>query len=177
MICERCKKKKVSVIHRCVRSGRVQLQHLCTSCSEILEATGELEEISAALPPYTAPMMEEEGGCFPFFLTPNACHDSQGTCSGCGMSLEELLSEGRTGCAQCYTVFAGTIRKAVRAMHQNATHAGRLPTAARRRQEEARKLVSLREALREAIGVEDYERAVTLRDEIRVLEAGMACNT
>ncbi len=174
MICERCQKKNAAVIHRSIRGGRMQVRYVCATCSEVLEATGELEDISAALPPYTASMIREDGGCFPFFLPAqdkNRVEAGGEICPLCGMSEAELLAEGRAGCPQCYATFGRVIAHATAAMHRGAMHVGRVPAAVRRRQEKERRLSELREKLQGAIAGEAYEEAAALRDEIRGLEA------
>ncbi len=173
MICERCKKKNASVIHRDLRAGRVRVRHLCAECTEILEATGELRDISTALPPYMAPLAEDEGGCFPFFLPTgsNAAGGKTAPCPLCGMSEDELIAAGRAGCPMCYTAFGGLLSGSIRAMQGANVHKGRLPAAVRRKQERSARLLELRRSLEEAVRAEDYERAVGLRDEIRALEA------
>ena len=176
MICERCQKKKASVTHRDLRAGRLSVRHLCAECTEVLESTGELQDISAALPPYIAPLAEDEGGRFPLFpaATPtegSARSKGQVKCPLCGMTHAELLAGGRAGCPRCYAVFSETLSSALCAMQGTAAHVGRVPTAVRMRKERGMRLVALRESLREAVAAEQYERAAGLRDEIRALES------
>ncbi len=173
MICERCRKKQVSVIHRQMRVGKLQIWHVCSSCSEILEATEELEDISAALPPYTASATEENGGSFPFFLPPMATEDHAAVCPLCGMTADELKTEGRAGCPRCYEVFAPVIRASAEVLHGRLCHAGQLPSAVRARKESEKQLATLREELRQAVASEAYERAAALRDNIRRLESAV----
>lgn len=176
MICERCQKKKASVIHRDLHAGRLSVRHLCAECTEVLESTGELQDISAVLPPYMAPLSEDGGGRFPFF---SAGKVSEGgakarnhpKCPLCGMNLSDLLSGGRAGCPRCYEVFSDTLSGAISAMHGAQTHIGRVPAAVRVRKERGVRLAALRECLREAVASEQYERAAGLRDEIRALES------
>ena len=176
MICERCQKKKVSVIHRDTHEGRLSVRHLCADCTEVLESTGELQEISAVLPSYMAPLSEESGGRFPFFFVrTNTESGSKGRnqpkCSLCGMTLSDLLVGGRAGCPRCYEVFADTLSGAISAMHGPLSHVGHVPAAVRVRKERSVQLAALRECLKEAIISEQFERAASLRDEIRALES------
>ena len=176
MICERCQKKKVSVIHRDTHEGRLSVRHLCAECTDILESTGELQEISAVLPAYIAPLSEEDGGSFPFFFS-HIANESGGKaknhpkCTLCGMTLSDLLVGGRTGCSRCYEVFAEPLSGAISAMHGHLSHVGRVPTAVRARREQSARLAALRECLKEAVIAEQFERAASLRDEIRALES------
>ncbi len=177
MICERCRKKKASVIHREVRAGRLAIRHLCGECTEVLEAAGELGDISAALPPYTAPLVEDDGGCFPFFLPPDGgagAENLPAACPLCGMAPAELTAGGRAGCPQCYTVYADLLAGALLSLRGDAPHRGCLPTAVRERRARTARIESLRTSLREAVAAEQYERAAELRDEIRALEGSGA---
>ncbi len=176
MICERCQKKKASVIHREMRGGRMAVRHLCAECTEVLESTGELEDISAALPPYMAPLSEDEGGRFPLFSGKRIPeHTAKGRtqvkCPLCGMNGNDLSAVGRAGCPRCYDTFSDTLSAAICAMNGDTPHKGRVPAAVRERQERGARLATLRERLREAVLAEQYERAATLRDEIRALES------
>ena len=176
MICERCQKKKASVIHRNTHAGRLSVRHLCAECTEVLESTGELQEISAVLPSYIAPLSEEGGGRFPFFFTHT---DAEGSgkgrshpkCSLCGMALSDLIAGGRAGCPRCYEVFSTTLSGAISAMYGPISHVGQTPAAVRLRKERSVRLATLRENLKEAVIAEQFERAAGLRDEIRALES------
>ena len=175
MICERCQKKKASVIHRDQRVGRMSVRHLCAECTEVLESTGELQDISAAFPPYIAPLADDEGGRFPLFSTVtspggNTRTKSHPKCPLCGMTHAELIAGGRAGCPQCYEVFSEAISGALCAVQGKSSHVGRIPNAVRMRKERGIRLAALRESLREAIVSEQFERAAGLRDEIRALE-------
>ncbi len=175
MICERCQKKKASVIHRDTRAGKLSIRHLCAECTEVLESTGELQDISSALPPYIAPLSEDEGGRFPFFsgtrlMDVGTKSKSQPKCSLCAMTLADLLTIGRAGCPRCYEIFRETLSGAIETMLGVHHHIGHVPSAVRLRKERGLRLAALRESLKEAIATEQYERAAGFRDEIRALE-------
>ena len=147
MICERCQKKKVSVIHRDTHAGRLSVRHLCADCTDVLESTGELQEISAVLPSYMAPLSEESGGRFPFFFVRTNTESgskvrNQPKCSLCGMTLSDLLVGGRAGCPRCYEVFADTLSGAISAMHGPLSHVGHVPAAVRVRKERSVQLAA-----------------------------------
>ncbi len=179
MLCERCNKKKATVIYRENLAGRVRVLRLCGECTEILEAAGELEELGTAMAPFGSPFArnEDNGGTLPFFLPVGGTGGTTSTgrsgglkCSSCGSTLGEIISGGRVGCAMCYSVFAEPLRVVIRALHGEATHTGRSTAEARRRKERADCLARLKRQLKEAVAAEQFERAATLRDEIRRLE-------
>jgi len=92
-------------------------------------------------------------------------------CEACGMSLEELRRKGRLGCPQCYEVFQSHLVDLFEGMHGAREHVGRLPGGAQAGRDKAHRIDSLREELEVAIREEAYERAASIRDELRTLEA------
>ncbi|MEZ5978962.1 MAG: UvrB/UvrC motif-containing protein [Planctomycetota bacterium] len=92
------------------------------------------------------------------------------TCPDCGMSLTEFRAKGRLGCARCYEVFAAHIDPLLERIHNATSHRGRMPGVDTAALERTRKLDELKRHLDEAVRAEDYERAATLRDELRALE-------
>ncbi len=180
MLCERCNKKKATVIYRENLAGRVRVLRLCGECTEVLEAAGELEELGTAMAPYGSVFVrnEDNGGALPFFLPVGGTGSGSSgrggggalKCPSCGSTLGEITSGGRVGCASCYRTFAEPLAVVIRALHGEASHAGQLTAEARRRKERADCLARLKRQLKEAVTAEQFERAATLRDEIRRLE-------
>ncbi len=180
MVCERCNKKKATVFYRENISGRVRALRLCADCTEILEAAGELEDISAAIAGFTSPFfrIEETGIALPLRVSESNTARTgtavSGKCPLCGVSAGEIASTGRVGCARCYEVFDDLLGGAIRAMHGKVVHTGRVSAGFRERQERVERLSRLKRRLKEAVAAEQFETAVGLRDEIRGLEADMA---
>lgn len=46
-------------------------------------------------------------------------------CAKCGTSQADLYSDGRMGCAECYKVFAGDVRRALIVIHSTHRHVGK----------------------------------------------------
>ena len=174
MQCERCNKKKATVFYRENLGGRIKALRLCGDCADILEQAGELEDMSTAISGFLSPFFRWEDG---FLMLPFPS-SSVGTvrggvrkCRGCGMTLGEIASEGRVGCAECYTVFAEELSEVVRSVHGSVGHTGRVSSGFRARRERMETLAALKKQLKEAVMAENFEAAVGLRDEIRNLEA------
>lgn len=177
MLCERCNKKKATVFYRENISGRVRVLRLCGECTEILEAAGELEDISAAIAGFASPFFRgEEGGILlPFpSLWGGTPRSGGGKCPLCGITFGEISSTGKVGCAMCYDTFSEALAGVVRVTHGKAVHTGRASAGARARKERAERLANLKRELKEAVSSEQFETAATLRDEIRRMEAGGA---
>lgn len=94
-----------------------------------------------------------------------------GSCSFCGLTIEEFRRSGRLGCSHCYVSFEPQLRGLLRRLHGGTQHVGKVylpgdPTLADRQE----RLASLRRRLEKAVQGEDFERAAQLRDQIRALE-------
>ena len=92
-------------------------------------------------------------------------------CSFCQTTLREFRASGRLGCAHCYGAFEASLRELLRRVHGNSRHVGRQYTAPHPSSlERATTLLELRDRLRRAVELEEFELAASLRDQIKVLE-------
>ena len=100
-------------------------------------------------------------------------------CPACGMTLEEYRRTGLVGCAECYHTFRGQLLPIIQRIHGTAQHKGKVPgSSALRVTDTNNKIVAVEETpleekkrlLKQAIEVQDFERAAVLRDEIKELE-------
>jgi len=92
-------------------------------------------------------------------------------CRVCGLLYSTFRQTGRLGCPQCYIAFEKQLRPLLRRVHGAVRHTGKGPAAddahASRRQE----LRRLQDDIERAVIQEEFERAATLRDQIRSLKA------
>lgn len=100
--------------------------------------------------------------------------EAPGSCTYCGLHLEEFKKAGRLGCPHCYVTFEPHLRGLLRRLHGSTQHVGKIylppdPTEAERKE----RLAGLRRRLDRAVDEEDFERAALLRDQIRSLEAAL----
>ncbi len=145
-----------------VVNNKMSTQYLCKSCAgkkgldpasgQGVDVVGFLEQLAGG------DQMAETGA-------------ASRSCTSCGLTLEGLRETGRLGCPLCYTAFEPGLRRLLNRIHGAARHAGKVylppdPAAAER----DRRLDDLRRRLRSAVDAEDFERAATLRDQIRELE-------
>jgi protein arginine kinase activator len=94
------------------------------------------------------------------------------TCPECGMTLGELRSRGRIGCARDYEVFGSEIQNLLERIHGATDHVGRTPGQSPEELEQARKnrrVEDLRRRFESAVRDEEYERAARIRDELEAL--------
>ncbi len=89
------------------------------------------------------------------------------TCPTCGLKYAAFRADGRLGCPDDYDAFRPALEPLLDRIHRGTRHRGKAPKAALRRAE----LGALRDLLKAAVAVEDYEEAARLRDRIRQKEA------
>lgn len=93
-------------------------------------------------------------------------------CPVCGSTPIDFKKHNRFGCPHCYEHMDVFVRALLRAVQPDLTHHGKRPVehgeAATRN-----RLASTRARLAEAVKNERFEEAVTLRDEIRAMEASL----
>ena len=157
MKCERCNQNEATFFYQEQIGGKTKKIALCHACAA-KEGLGE-----ATANPFSLLL----GGFSGLGLQKS---QSSARCPACGATMRELIHEGRVGCAACYRTFEAELAPSIRAMHGNATHTGRAPHQYAAKKEKATRLEALREALQAAIATEDFEKAATLRDEIRALQ-------
>lgn len=172
MICEKCKKKKAALYRSGSSGGTVSTHPLCEDCAAALKKSGELTDISSIINEWGSAYPLPESQFFGSFLRfpkrrgilPTAA------CPSCQTTLSALCEGGQLGCAECYSFFSEEISGAIRQRHGFARHAGSQPNKYRAKKEREAKISALRDKLRGAVQSEDFELAVSLRDEIRQLE-------
>ncbi len=111
-------------------------------------------------------------------------------CAACGLAYAEFRQSGLLGCPECYRAFEALLGPLIERAHEGGSrHCGKSPrrrggsagvAPAAPNAEEAQRLHALqkaaarqqelRQALASAIRAEQYERAATIRDELRRFE-------
>jgi len=49
------------------------------------------------------------------------------SCHFCGTTLADIIADGRPGCCECYTRFAGEIEQAIETAQDHSRHTGKAP--------------------------------------------------
>ena len=92
-------------------------------------------------------------------------------CDVCGMKFSEFRESGLLGCPNDYDVFAESLASFLERAQEGATqHIGKVPHGSDDVQKRQTAILRLRSELKTAINGEDYERAASLRDQIKELE-------
>ena len=170
MNCEKCKNKKATVFYADDVGGR---HSLCAPCAATLGKISEYDPTDSKKsnvpfnPPPTLTALQMPSASLLFYCTANETEHT--SCPYCNTSLELVISTGKAGCPECYTVFSGTLLP-TSLTPENASGA-RMPSSHRATIDRIRSINDLTSKIKIAIESENYELAATLRDEIRRLES------
>ncbi|MBQ9804974.1 MAG: UvrB/UvrC motif-containing protein [Clostridia bacterium] len=173
MLCEKCKKRTATVFYNENLNGKTRSYSLCGECAARLREKGDLQDITSMIGSFADPFSELHDDLFGGFFGMPILKSSpaEKKCSTCGCTYADISREGRVGCADCYTVFSKELERTLQSVHGTTVHTGTVPSRHRAKQARAEQLKKLKMAMQEAIEKEDFERAATLRDDIRKLEA------
>lgn len=159
--CSHCK-KQISVTYQEIVADVISCSEMCADCP-ILEQ--KLRGQTSSIPDCS-----DKG------------KDTALCCANCMTTLESVLTGNPLGCSHCYTVFEDTLinellsqekvpsrlKKEIQTKHSFSLHTGKNPETPLTLSPSTR-LISLNEALNEALKKENYEQAAWLRDQIKEL--------
>ena len=162
--CQSCKARPAKIHYTEIVNNNMVTIDLCLDCAEEkgLDVQNEgnygMGDLIAGLIDTTVESESEKIG--------------QGRCSGCGYEYSDFKRIGRFGCSLCYEAFSTQLIPLLRHVHGSTQHAGKRPPGDVPGVSTIQKVMSLREDLEAAIKAEEYERAASIRDEIRRIESG-----
>ena len=168
MYCDECKERPAKVHFTQVINGKQTEMHLCEECAQKksqmnlglhFEPGFSLQNLLAAL------IGQEISSYKPVGISMTA----EIRCKNCGSSYREFSKSGKLGCSQCYVEFKEYLAPIIRKLHGNSYHTGKIPFRTGGVIHLKRELENLRVELKNAIEVEEYEKAAELRDKIRAL--------
>jgi protein arginine kinase activator len=154
--CDVCAKNEaVMKVRQVDKDGNASELSICVECAQKRGLT-KVEELKTNV----AELLDEMKGRI-------EAKDSKALCPRCGMSYADFKRQGRVGCAQCYTAFHDQLVPVLRRLHSAAQHVGKTTSTGRKAAQERLTAEWLRGELKKAVDGEDYERAATLRDQLR----------
>jgi protein arginine kinase activator len=157
MLCNICKQNEATVHLTQIVGDKMQKVDLCEACSKEKgvsdPSTFSLADLLLGLG--AAQEMEQSGG------------GVEVKCPQCGFTQADFKKNGRFGCAECYHTFAEGLESMLKSMHKGVVHKGKVPKAIAQSRDVADRLKKLQKELDKAIAEEDFERAATVRDEIK----------
>lgn len=167
MICPFCHDNEATIHYTEVINGKITKVDICEKCAKIKGIDVSLPfSFSDVLTALSSALSGENTA----YAQAQAILPKGPTCDVCGVTLKDIVSQGRLGCAKCYEIFQEQIEQIVKTIQKAPTHNGKIPAQLMPTVTSARRLRTLEEELKKAVQEERYEECVTLRDEIRQLK-------
>lgn len=170
MICENCKQRPATVTVTMTKNNQRIERHYCEVCSskqDFAQANSKalsIEDIFSSwfgIPAWSAD-------------APHAKDEKEAPiqCEKCHTTYERFLHEGKFNCPDCYESFHEVLPAVFKRLHNGATeHTGKIPNGLNTSYKIKKQIESLREQMKDAVQLEEFERAASLRDEVKELEA------
>lgn len=160
MKCQVCNSREATVHLTELKGGKKHEMHLCEKCAAEKGLPGKQHfSISDLLAGIASAQQTQK---------PENTREAQ--CHACGITLSKFQSSGRFGCPECYTAFRDDILPLIEKIHDASQHTGKVPMRISREVSLQKDIRSLQLDLKKTIKREEYEKAVQIRDQIRILE-------
>jgi protein arginine kinase activator len=158
MLCDSCGERDWKVTLTKVVDDAVIQVHLCDTCAA---EQGVETTVSAPKTALTSLLQSVQAQ----MATSQA---DSARCSFCQASYKDFRASGRLGCARCYSTFETQLHDLLQRVHGAVRHTGRQYYAPAPDQlQRASTVLELREQLRRAIELEQFEQAARLRDQLK----------
>ncbi len=170
MKCGKCGKNEATMHYKETINGVTKEIHLCQECAESENlAFGNMAGFWSD--PFHSFLGSGFGDIWGQLLSNPvpALIGEERRCPSCGLTESELRETGRVGCPECYNTFADILNPYVKKVHGATRHIGSAPV--QQKQPTENPVEKLKAELKEAVEKEEYERAASLRDEIKRLES------
>ncbi len=167
MLCQNCGKNEATTHIKQIINGDMAESHLCSDCASHLGYSDMFSGFGLNL--------SELFGGFLGDMMPSLSSGKTQRCAKCGTSFEEIVHNGRVGCADCYTTFYDRLLPSIQRIHGKIQHSGKVSTAPSETpkvETTEEKIEKLRAAMNEAVAKQEFEEAAKIRDEIKALEGG-----
>ena len=171
MICKRCGKNKAEIYYKQTVNGHTEEYALCSKCAEEMQKEGSINIKMPSLFDdfdFGFDSLNELFGINYDKKRPQIAEKKR--CTLCSSTFDDLVKSGKVGCAECYKVFSDELKRSVEGIHGKAKYMGRRPKKYKEKETKEEKINTLKAELKNAIDAQEFEKAATLRDEIRALE-------
>lgn len=118
MLCQNCKKNEASMHMKRIVNGRAEEVHLCSDCARSLGYTASFSGFGTGF----GALLDD------FFGRSDVVTGmSSQRCPVCNKSFEDIVSDGKVGCAECYSVFYDRLLPTLKRIHGTLRHCGKTP--------------------------------------------------
>ena len=174
MLCNKCNKNEASYFMEQNINGKVTKLALCPECAK--------KYGHVSFKPFGSFNLLDD--LFGFVGIDRIGPVEAKKCTLCASTFDDIVNNGKVGCAKCYEVFEEELRPTIRRLHGNVRHVGRSPkqvcgcSEAKscetnenvKEEKKVSEIDSLRAELSRAVAAEEFEKAAELRDRIKGIE-------
>lgn len=161
MLCQNCKKQEATTHIKRIVNGESTEAHLCADCAKSLGYSNAFSDFGFGFSDMLSSLFEP--------AAVGRLSNSVLRCEKCGCSFNDIVKSGKVGCADCYETFYDKLMPSVERIHGRTQHEGKIPNGSPVQKKNSR-IDELREQLQNAVNLQDYETAASLRDQIKALE-------
>lgn len=167
MLCQNCEKNEATTHIKQIINGDMTENHLCSECAAHLGYTDMFSGFNFGLSGLFGSLLGD--------MMPALSAEKVVRCEKCGCSFDDIVREGRVGCAECYDVFYDKLAPTIQKIHGKIKHSGKTSTAvnyAPKQETKEEKIAKLRAMMDDAVSKQEFENAAKIRDAIKALEGG-----
>ncbi len=167
MLCQNCGKNEATTHIKQIINGDMAESHLCSDCASHLGYSDMFSGFGLNLSGLFGGLLGD--------MMPSISAGKSPRCPKCGTSFEEIVRNGKVGCADCYRTFYDKLLPSIQRIHGKIKHSGKVTNSApveSREETNEEKIEKLKIAMNEAVAKQEFENAAKIRDEIKALEGG-----
>ncbi len=164
MKCQKCGERESTTHIKRIMNGKAEEYYLCADCAAQL-GYGKM---------FTAMPFHLENMLGNFLSDSNIMNHvpvQEERCKICGCSFRDIVSTGKVGCANCYTIFYDKLLPSLQRIHGKTKHVGKIPSSEGSKAKIRRELEDMKRQLNAAVEEQNFEEAARLRDEIKRMES------
>ncbi len=165
MLCQNCGKNEANTHIKQVINGDTAEMHLCSECANHLGYSDMFSGFDFGFSDFFGGLLND--------VTSSRKLGDVKRCEKCGSSFNDIVREGRVGCAQCYETFYDRLKPSLQRIHGKANHSGKISRSTLEKPAEKtpeEKIEALQLQMDEAVSKQDFEQAAKIRDEIKTLK-------
>lgn len=172
MLCQNCGRNEATTHIKRVINGATSESHLCAECAANLGYGDMFSGFGFSFGELLGGFLSES--------TPALTAMPQDTvrCKKCGNSWQDIVREGKLGCADCYRTFFDKLQPSLQRIHGKIRHNGKVSSGASSEvqtektpeQKKTEKRAKLEAEMKKAVDEQNFEQAAVLRDQIKALE-------
>ncbi len=180
MLCQNCEKNEATTHIKQIINGKMTQTHLCSDCAKHMGYGDMFSDFSLNLSEFFGNFFGE--------TLPSSGQSAALRCPKCSFTFNDIVREGKVGCAQCYETFYDKLLPSLQRIHGKIRHSGKISRVSNEAEATAdiieetpvqkaektasEKIEELQAQMQQAVAEQNFELAAKIRDEIKALEGG-----